>query len=317
MATVIYPTQGDIAAPWLIDSKALDQLDALIHKQYRSLVEARNAQVKAAVHQEFAATKPEYRKPTTKAEITRRVKNSYPFSGENCGVTLLLPKDRKAKAASFEELRKDPALKDELPLGFTISISVGRASIEITLGEYSRDRLRYDVKDSDPSTARDATYSIDSWIQTVRLPLWQRIWKKIQGVQLFLAFFLLVFALVTVPDASKQYKADLQSDVGQILQIGVSAENLSRAVQLILTFTSDYVPPRYNSIMGPFWKRLGIVGGIVAFLGILVSFPPRTSVAIGRGVSRVRFWRFYTRLISITIPTGIILPIVLNQVHLF
>ena len=317
MALIIYPTEKDQSAPWLIDRQKLDQLDDLIQKNYSALKEARDLKVKAAVEKEFRTIKPELRNPRVKADLFRRIKNSYQFEGESLIVTIILSKGRKVEASNIQEAGKMPILADEIPIGLEINLEVADTKIDIALGKYRRDTLHYLVKSNDENFRRDVAYSLESWIKSIRPPLWQRIWKIIQGIQVLFIFIPLIFMIVTFPNPAKQYRNSLTSEINEIIQGGVDSTTINRAVELLLVIAADYSPSKYNtSISSWLAKLIKLCSCLVAFT-LVFSFPPRSHIGIGRGESRVRFWKLYTRILSVTIPVGILLPVVLNQIHIF
>jgi hypothetical protein len=317
MAIIIYPTEKEQSAPWLIDKEKLDQLDDIIQKHYSMLREARDLQLKAAVEKEFRNIKPELRNPKVKAELFRRTKRSYEFEGEALKVTILLSKGRKVEAETIQEASKMPILADEVPIGLEIVLEVARTRIEIALGKYTRDMLRYLVTSKDENFSRDVAYSLESWIKSIRPPLWQRIWKSIQGIQVLFIFIPLIFTIITFPNPAKQYRNHLSTEISKIIQDGVDSTTINRAVELMLIITADYSPSKYKASISSWLAKLAILGGCLVVFTLIFSFPPKSHISIGKGETRVRFWKVYTRILSVTIPVGIILQVVLNQIHIF
>ncbi len=314
MPKVVYPTENKYDGPWLIEYGKLAQLDAVAEKKYQELLQIREKQITEAVRIEIK-TRPDYKKYTSKAAISRLVRERYEFQGESRSVAILLPKERKVVAESFEAARKEKLLDDVVPLGFELQFEVARTSATISLGGYDRNTLNYRVRSSDDSLAADITYEIESWIKSVRPPAWHRFWKMIHGWHFLLLFLLFPIFLVATSIPSNTYKRHLRVEALQLVRQGITVENQPRATQLLLELAID-MPPKTSFDALP-WRALAIISLTIVGLVFVASFPPRSHVGIGKGENRIKFWRIYLQILSVTIPVGVILPTLLNQIRLF
>ncbi len=315
MTEILYPMRKEFSAPWLIDFDKLELLDEVIEKQHKELLDYREKGIQAAIKEEISNYK-DNEQHIVKEKIEEQTRNSYEFCSEFRKVTILLSKGREVQAESFKEASKEQFLQDEVPIGFSAKLEVGSTKVEITLGEYDRDEIRYKVDSNDSAIAKDIIYDIESWIKSVLPRLWLRIWKKVYGWHFNLIFLWVLCAAVTLPVVYKQFQSEIKKDVEAIIVEGIDSDNIEKAIEFVLIYASNYVPEQYRTNVESWLRKLIVFSSIFAVVILILSFPPKSNIGIGKGESRIRRWRVYLRIVSFTIPVVIILPIILNQIQI-
>ena len=135
-----------------------------------------------------------------------------------------------------------------------------------------------------------------------------RLWCKagpmlgtVLGVVSF-AFLLLSFGT----DSEVAFKAEGR----QILSEGIGDANRDRALAILLALASNY-PHQQGSGVNTIVLK---IAGVLAVLGLLIGFPPTFVLGVGIGQRRLTRWRRWIALVSVGVPTTIILPILLDYV---
>lgn len=115
-------------------------------------------------------------------------------------------------------------------------------------------------------------------------------------------------------DEVKDYQ---KAEARRLVAGGINAGNQSQALELLLKIASDYEVGTTVSPLGArYWGYFGL-GALVLVAGLIW---PTLSIGFWKGRQRVRWWRFWVKLLTFTIPsvvlTSIILPWILHWSNL-
>ena len=135
-----------------------------------------------------------------------------------------------------------------------------------------------------------------SWAEKSSQTFWPQLWAFGLGspkCYILAAIIALISWVVYLNIEATFYnttKSGLKADAKKLLDGGLKPEDERKAVEILLALNTDYAPPqtRFDPIFPPWWV---IVSATMMGLCILLSFPPRTTIALGTGrqlVPRIR-----------------------------
>jgi hypothetical protein len=99
--------------------------------------------------------------------------------------------------------------------------------------------------------------------------------------------------------ASARYR----SEARKIVSEGVSATNQFRALEVLLALSSEESANSNGDVYLPGWFLFFLAVGFLVCVAL--SFPPKVVLGVGKGQSRLQFWRRWLTFLSVTIPSAI------------
>ena len=317
MTEIIYPTDLKLTGPWLVEIDKLKNLDNMIDREWKKLSEYREEQIQKEITKklkEYPAEKQdEYRK-----SVETNVRHDYILGREKRNIDIFFKSNKKMFVKSFKEAYEEPTIKEEIPTGFKMELELGDVSADLSIGEYfDKDGLSISVESQEPKISNELFYKFERWARSVAPPMWQKIWKKMGGIQWFFLYFTLFAVILIMPSSSSQYKKVLIAEANELISTGINKENIERATEIILKLETGFVPKDFRTNQSYWIKLYLIINSIVFILCLISSFPPKTYLGIGLGENKVKHWKLWIKIISIFIPIGILLPILLNQIKIW
>ena len=108
---------------------------------------------------------------------------------------------------------------------------------------------------------------------------------------------------------------ETKREARELLKSGVDLTNKPRATELILSILSDYPSGPATATIASWYNPLLLIGFVCA---VVLSFRPKSALAIGKGVvsvKRQRLWiKFVTRIIPSFIFLGVLTSIIGNYI---
>lgn len=154
-------------------------------------------------------------------------------------------------------------------------------------------------------------YSIfDDWINSIKPPVWQLIWRKLRGFHWIILAFPMFIIVMSLTINYYDYRDTVVEKAQTILNDGVSEDELTEALEILLSLEIDYKPKNYGIGDKSNHTYLIIILIFVLLLAIIWQFPPKVYLGIGRGSIVVRRWQNYIRFVFYTIP-GLLITSVL------
>jgi len=216
--------------------------------------------------------------------------------------------NRRVSTGTFEEALRDPALLNEVPVGFTLLLQVDELESVLQI-PYHRASAQLKVEpDRDPA-AKGLYASLKAWTDTVKPSFWQSSWLNLRASGglwfLFLITTLVMLGCIATlgPDTSVSARSSRRSQATELLKSGVTATNEYEAIQLILSYEAGIVP-NSRTFAIPSWFLWFVIGGVVMCAAL--NFAPAVILGIGKGEESIRKWSVWMQLVAITFPTWVI-----------
>ena len=313
MARILYSTKESFKSPWLLTSEALDSLDLVVATEWKRLVTALDAKLESERESQVAARssgRREEGRPWTsdeedaaRSQIEAELVRSYEFRKKR-SLRVGFKSGRSLDAENFAEVRRNPHVQSDLAQEFDLKLSVGELSAKIELSRRV-DTLDISVEPNDHPESGDLFLALCDWARKHRAPLWQRIWRALfeaQTVPWTVLFFVCLISLVAAVDSPG---TEAKAEARELLASGVESDDQQRrAISLLLAIASGYRTDDARARTIPGWWIVMAVAGSASCL--ILSFPPRVHLAIGKGASRIAFWQTWSRVVGVVIPTLIV-----------
>jgi hypothetical protein len=304
MSDLIYRTSLSEPGPWLLGEDELIALDAVLDEQWKLLNLAREKWLQQDIEsktQEFIALLGKHRdlkEGEAESHRTNVEKEVRKWDRRERIVTIVFQDGSKLPVNSFSEAMQHPQVLREAPTGFHVSIRCG--DVSCTVSPAGRD-LDVEVSPQNSTLAWDLFIALRSWVRSVKPPAWQQWWTRLAWALpvLWIIWGILTLEILTI-SSDLAGKAQYQRQAEELLKKGVSSNEQTKAIELILAFSANRFPQGQPwRLPGSFWFFL--VGGTFSLLAL--SFRPNVVLGIGKGEARLRHWRQYMRVVFYTIPT--------------
>jgi hypothetical protein len=116
-----------------------------------------------------------------------------------------------------------------------------------------------------------------------------------------------------VHTASDSYKEEKEIEARKLIDNGIDSQNIFEAMEIMLILETEFVPENYEYSDSSL-KNWGISLLCLVLIFIILAFTPKSYIDLGKGQKKIKFWKSWIRIISITIPVGILFPILLNKI---
>lgn len=311
MAELQYPTNLDLGGPWLITAEQLEALDEIVDRQATVLQESARASLQKEVDEGiatyYASSSAEARK-REEEKIRQRVGWRYSVKRD---ILIWLPDGKKLRANSFQEVSQHPEVAESRILGLDMEFGIARGTTSsFSIGGRWGKNLRLSVSGDDQQERERLFIALRNWVNDVKSPGWQRAWHRIASTAihwLLWSFAIIVSAAILgAPERSPYTDA-----AHKLLAKGLESKDLTKALELILAFESNYRPGR-NPASIPLWFWLVVIGGLA--ICVMLSVHPYIEFGLGHGKARLRLWNFWTRLVAVTIPIFVFTTVARNLI---
>lgn len=318
MGQIIIPTDNKIKGPWLLDSKALEELHESLTAIELKLEEAFNI----IVDRTAEAKLEEFKRRDNEINLEKakqKVFASYPFNKSEKYVTMLSKEGKKIKDITLLSLLKDTQLNDLKPTDIRIQIEKGPCEFTLEISTKYDGELETRIKALDDSIFNDINYEINKWKDKHKPNLVMQKWSSwfpYAAVPIFTILFALTPMLLFKSKADI-YKNQLSLESQELLKGGLTTpQKQNRAIEILLQNQSGYIPADFNPNLETN-KTNKTLGNILLFgsLGLIILLiRPKTVIGLGRNKWKVSFYKKWAYFILVYIPVSIILPIIKSKI---
>jgi hypothetical protein len=309
MAQIIYSNSLEVAGPWILDANALAALDKTFVEQRGKLKEY-VARTRARQIEERLDDLVKLYPSETPEKRRERAEKFVGASSleEQFSLVLQFGDGTSLSVESFAEAMKAREAKDQRVTGFRALLKAGAVRGGLDLVDRNSE-IRLLVTPEAAPEARELFGSLEQWVDGTRPPRWQQLWLDFGGFAPVLWFVLFVIFGIVL-DSRSSFKTEARSIVNRHVQ----SADVPHALEVLLGIASDASPPGNTSM--PKWFIAFSLIGLIASIALVIR--PKTCIAIGRGRNWVRFWRTWTKFISVTIPltvfSSFIWPFLVNLI---
>jgi len=152
-----------------------------------------------------------------------------------------------------------------------------------------------------------------NWAIKHQSPKWQRIWQNLNGLQ-WLAYALLFMVTLVIlrVQLDSGINKNTRQQAAQLLENGLQSEEITEAIELLLSREVSYSAQINTKRSIPNWYIIFFF--VSSIIAIILSYPPKVILGIGKGTTSIYRWRLWTKFIGITVPLGffsiIIIPLI-------
>jgi hypothetical protein len=319
MADVERKTDEAMPGPWLLDRKALAELDKVFDEQMESLEPLRKRAFEKEVRKAISERKswvdfPRLTKEERRAkykEVRSRVARYSRDYRKRRALRITFGSGHTLRVERFSDAFVAPEIANEMPTAFNASIAVGQveASVSLSTSLFGGD-LRIDVSPSGAEGAYETYIALRQWAEAHTQPYRVRLWRSYSGLQWVLFCILLIILVFAFLTASLATKGDLRSEAAELLKGGkLNKGDEAKAIELLLMFAADMRRPPSRAEF-PLWPLVVLAFSLIA--AVLLSFVPRSLIGIGAGEQSIKRWLVWIRIATVTIPAvvlgGFIVP---------
>jgi hypothetical protein len=321
MAEVLTRSSVYVSGFWLLEAKALQDLDTILEEDWIQRQEVKKEAIEKVAKKIIDERKErksydelsEEDKKKANKEIRAEVAQQYEFSLGKREVVLTLASAKVLRYSTIAEILKDIAVKKEMPetLAIDTKCMSERCKIDIPASTNNSNIYVY-VYPEDSPLNRSFVDQIEHWAERNRAPSWQCYWNQ----NFMLAWILFIVLLcvswigTTIWASYSTRKDAVRAEASTLLDQGLKTkEDETKALHLTLSLLAGHHQKQESP--PPLWAWLPSLVGLV--VAVVLSFPPKTVIGIGKGVDSIARWQCWIKLISYTVPvlilTGFIIPL--------
>lgn len=299
MSRLQYYTKKTFKGPWLLDANALRELDEHLIKHWKLLEERRINLLEDEIN-EAESRKDIY------SELEERIEQIQYNSKYANGIKQIsiIYEDSSYPCESLKTALQSIELTGKNPLGLIISMISGDIKCLIALSE--TDGLKIDITPEKVKESQDLFVDIYNWADKYKEKIPQQIWQRIAETPwwrfVYIIFFLTFILIGYIILILQQYQSvlDAQQRAIDLIDRGITNANLIEAVTLLLEMQ---VKGRIDFKLPRWFFGLSLV---VFFFVTILHIRPKIVLGIGKGVERIRWWRFWIRFVIFTIPASVL-----------
>ncbi len=263
-----------------MDEAALSDLDKVLAEEWETL-----AKHTAALREALAEG------PNRTYELRR-------LASESKEVRVDFESGQSIVSDSIAKIQREAAIAHETPIALQIRVESGPISARISIDkQYGGGLLRLNVTPEQSHEAREMFVALRTWAMRVKWPWWQNASLITAVWMVWMASLFATAFLISTPEKLARREASKQAVT--LLQDGLSADEVTEAVGLILAIETRQVPVPPESEPRTFVAWV-LFGGFVACA--LFSVRPKLELGIAAGVSRLKAWRWWLNFIAVTLP---------------
>lgn len=304
MANILYNSNLRISGPWLIEYKDLVELDKIVDEQWQKWMIINEDKISKRIDEELLLYP-----NTDKAALKTRIKDWFDYQYSR-RLVIKFKNGNSLIAHNFEEAAKEPAIKNEIAIEFQWTLMINRFNVDISLNKYFED-LTVSISPDDHEFAKDFIFIISGWIEEIKPKKYLQKMKAWKGVQWFSLMSFVVFSLLS--SNKDEYNQVLNAKAAELLKDGINSTEISEAIRILLEKSTGYLPEKYINNQSIFVDKRFIIFLVLLLISVLLSFIPKNNIGIGKGVEIVRKWKNYIKVLFITIPGSILLPILIDR----
>jgi hypothetical protein len=323
MPIAIHETSFESKEPWLIDRPALDDLDRTIDEVWKELECARGDLIQEYIEQKVeklrvktAVTGDNIDEEALRESATANVPWKLKLSERK--IILRLENGARLEGQKFDEIAIEPTIRGSVVKQIEVTLESGPISVDLKTTKWE-DGLELQASPDQDLLAQRAYARLLSWCEENRLPRWVRIWKSSRWLALpvfmFVSWFLLIAISVTHEPPTQAAKRQWKEEAAEILKDGITADEHLRAIELTLAICADYVSDdsKPRATVFTLQRSLFFIAATIVFT-VLLAFPPRTAIGLGRGQKRIEWWRRWIHIVAVAGPGTIFMGLVIDPI---
>ncbi|MDF2437718.1 MAG: hypothetical protein K0Q95_2094 [Bacteroidota bacterium] len=301
----LYTTgENNIDGPWLIGKEDLADLDEILKSVEVKLSES----LEKEIHH-IALEGVEQGDYATLDEALEKKRKYHYRSNQKSNATLISKNGKFLEDNTIFGLLKDPKLTDFHPKELKVIIEKGlKNRFSLTVSTVYDGELKYSIQCFDHDIQEEIHYAITNWIEKHRPNKIKQFWSQnyfiIGGL---FGFITLITFIVMVQEPTVDLKKLYGKEIQEILKQGVNKDNHDKAIEILLRYTTGYIPENFLPV-----KKISSlviqIFSISTFLTLVSILRPKTTIGIGTTKQIMKFYKFYVNLVLITIPLTFIIP---------
>ncbi len=313
MGQLIVPTDQKISGPWLLDSKALEDLAQIFHQLNEKLEKEYQQDLEKAAD-DLVAERHNLGLKMTLEEARSFRKETYPYKDHHTSAMVFSKDEQQLRDIDLKALLRDPKLNTFAPTKLEVVIDKGRNRVKLEItSEFSGGKLAMEVRTTHEGLFGEINFEVCKWLDNHK-PSW--LLEKWATLFPFLSFPLLVLTgLISLfaYSSTNQYQQHLKNEAHQLLKDSLSHEETRHALELLLSLQSDYVPSNFGD--APSHTNTSVTSALpwIALTLIILAITPKTVIGVGRKKGLYRFYKWWTYVVLVFIPVLILLPVIRSK----
>lgn len=314
MGQLLYPTDEKLGGPWLLDEKALEDFDGIVDSEWERLTLLRESEVNTEAERRVGERREHFGGWTSdeeqayREEVRKELREPSQYPHRRT-LEIKFKSGRTLVTNSFADAKRDAATHGEVAIGFSFRMKSGERTGEVELPYYGND-LRVSASPQGSSPSLELFLALREWAIRYRAPRWQRLWRS-QLYWLWMLFgVLLLTTTIALAGGSPKFAKE---EARRLLSGGLqTTEEKERALELTLSLLADYQPEGTGEPGMPGWYLL--LNGAAFISCFILSFRPSVTLGIGRGCARLKWWRWWMRIVGVVVPGLLFSSFVVPQI---
>ena len=323
-----HPTSKQIDGVWLLDDRALSDLDVELDEICDQLNAIRRQTIQKQIRRardrinkdDFYSSDEELKEDALKRSKTE-IESEYYNSRDRCRVVLHCKDDRRLEFPRFRDVISSAETRGQIPLYFDVLIENGRIGANLSL---RGNQIDVNVSPDEDETASSVFVRLERWARSNRSSQLHHFWAACAPVAASLAITIGVMTLIavlllSVSSADRIDKGALRKEARALLKDGISSDEQTEAVALLLSFVGEVSPDDQYTTRTTFLPQSIGVLVLCAATAIAAILYPVSAIGIGEGariLARRRRWiRFVTYVAPGFLLCGVLASFFGSELH--
>lgn len=305
MGNLYRPAQNEIFGPWLLGTTELEELDKIV--EFIDLSIEKSTEEEITDLAKLEVEKSEY----PDIETAKKKIKEYRFSSKgNIKKVILISSDEaRLTDKTILGILKDPKAKNLKPKEISISIENRHSNqFNFKIERYFNGSVKYDLRCYDQNCEEDIKYKLDSWLEKHKPNKAKQFWSNFSFPISMVCLLITFFSLSQIYyNESPDFRSEYINEINKLISTGITTENETKALELLLKYETNFMPDSFKPITKVNHTTVKFIS-LSFFIFLLSIFKPKTTIGIGSHKSLLSFYKIYTKVVIVSLPTIFILP---------
>lgn len=305
MSQLQFPTNKTITGPWILNREDLEDLNDTLETIASHLESDLTEEIKQTL---ISNTNNNNLNPEELLSAIEREKSKYKYYKQEKDIKLISTDGKILRDGNMKGLLKDNNIENLKPRDIYVNFAYGyHNQLKMTISGGYTNELEYDINCFDHKVSSEIKYEIEKWIEKRAPNKLLQYWSGYGWIIAWICLCLSIMMIFYILDKTyTNYNEILIQESHSILEKGVDSTNVYSALELVLKLNSGYTSKEFipkEKPKEPIFYRIIFLLQFILWIAII---SPKTTIGIGKRKFRYKFYKFWIKLVTITIPTFLI-----------
>lgn len=307
MYKIYFPGEIKINGPWIINKKAIEELDHVIKGIEEEIEKSYQIEIDKMVIQEMDENK--LKKEEARRRVEKRIIDIYGKKHKYKNIVIRNKQGFNITDNDLLNIIKQTNNEQYNPESLYIRIEKGENKFILEIGSGYDGELSFSIDVKSDEIYSEIKYKIDKWIDNYMPKKIEKIWSKWGGW--YIVFILpFIFSMWFMASIDESKIKEIEKQTKKILVNGIAEDEKIQAIEIILRYiVSEKEEVDLSGILD---RGNIIILGWILFITLVIIIKPITIIGIWKNKHRAKRYKVWMKFVLYFVPVSIIIPIIIN-----